>query len=148
MPRSSRSFLFPDVNVWLALTYEGHVHHPAAKQWFEELDVDARLVFCRLSQISLLRLLTTQAVMGDEVMTQAKAWRCYDRWLEDSRVILLDEPPIIEQAFRSLSQQTRPSPKDWADAYLAAFASASGMRLVTFDQALLGKVNGALILKA
>ena len=27
MRRSTKSSLFPDVNVWLALTYKGHVHH-------------------------------------------------------------------------------------------------------------------------
>src|SRR5713226_4632054 len=30
MPASTRLFLFPDVNVWVALTYEGHVHHRIA----------------------------------------------------------------------------------------------------------------------
>jgi len=26
-----------DVNFWLALTFESHVHHACAKQWFEPL---------------------------------------------------------------------------------------------------------------
>jgi predicted nucleic acid-binding protein len=25
--------LLPDVNVWLALTFDSHVHHPVAKSW-------------------------------------------------------------------------------------------------------------------
>ena len=82
MPRFLRSFLFPDVNVWTALTYGEHVHHPIAKVWFEQLDMEARVCFCRVTQLSLLRLLTTEAVMGtDEVMTQGQAWQAYDRWL-------------------------------------------------------------------
>lgn len=93
MPRSSRSFLFPDVNVWIALTYGGHEDHSIARTWFEALDMDARVCFCRFTQISLLRLLTTSAVMGtDEVMTQVQAWSAYDRWKQDGRVLFLEEP--------------------------------------------------------
>gem|GEM_PF-2467722 len=29
--------LLPDVNVWLALTFDSHAHHPAAKLWFDNL---------------------------------------------------------------------------------------------------------------
>jgi uncharacterized protein len=60
--------------------------------WFETLTPDVSLVFCRLTQLGLLRLLTTAAVMGDEVMTQPQAWGAYDRWHRDPRVELVDEP--------------------------------------------------------
>ena len=79
MPGSTTS-LFPDINVWVALTYEGHAHHRTAASWFATLKPDMSLVFCRLTQLGLLRLLTTDAVMGDEVMTQPQAWAAYDRW--------------------------------------------------------------------
>ena len=39
------------------------------------------------------------------------------------------------------------SPKAWADAYLAAFADAAQLTLVTFDRGFRGKV-GSLILLA
>jgi len=139
MQKSSSSFLFPNINVWLALSYERHVHYPVARKWFEQLDENSRLCFCRFTQIGLLRLLTTGALMDVDVLSQADAWRVYDRWLEDDRILLIDEPPLLEASFRALSQQKRPSPKDWADAYLAAFAAVAGMRLVTFDQAFRGK---------
>ena len=54
MPPSTTS-LFPDINVWVALTYEGHVHHAIAAEWFRTLPPDATLVFCRFTQIGLLR---------------------------------------------------------------------------------------------
>ncbi|MGH9447510.1 MAG: TA system VapC family ribonuclease toxin [Terriglobia bacterium] len=145
MPASTRSFLFPDVNVWLALSYERHVHHGAAKRWFEPLDDGARLFFCRITQLGLLRLLTTEAVMGsDEVMSQGAAWQAYDRWLQDGRVSFLPEPPELEEAFRAMSRLRRPAPKDWADSYLAAFALVSDLTLVTFDQALHRKARQAI----
>jgi toxin-antitoxin system PIN domain toxin len=149
MPRSPRSFLFPDVNVWIALTYAGHVHHKKAGAWFEAGAEDDRLCFCRFTQLSLLRLLTTRAVMGDdEVMNKAQAWQAYDRWMGDSRVLLLDEPANLEGRFRELSSRRRPDPKTWADAYLLAFASVAGLRLVTFDQGLEENTGGILVLKA
>ena len=92
MPRYTRSSLFPDVNVWIALTYERHAHHLAARNWFQALERDTRLFFCRFTQIGFLRLLTNEAVMGrDEVMGQAQAWEVYDRWIEDARVLFIDE---------------------------------------------------------
>ena len=149
MPRFLKSFLFPDVNVWVALTYGGHEHHDSARTWFEELDMDARVCFCRFTQISLLRLLTTSAVMGtDEVMTQVQAWEAYDQWKQDDRILFLEEPPNVETDFRGLSRQLHPHPKNWADAYLAAFAAVSGMQLVTFDRARQSKVENVLILRA
>jgi toxin-antitoxin system PIN domain toxin len=148
MPRFSRSFLFPDVNVWIALTYGGHIHHSVAKSWFEGLDMEARVCFCRFTQLSLLRLLTTQAVMGsDEVMTQRQAWDAYDRWLTDGRVVFLDEPRMVDAAFRSLSDQGYPNPKTWSDSYLAAFAVVSELQLVTFDRGFQGKIKQLLILQ-
>ena len=84
--------------------------------------------------------------MGSEVMSQAEAWCVYDRWLEDTRVVLLDEPPGLEPAFRAPSRRKDPSPKDWADSYLIAFATASGLTLVSFDQGFRGKTRDLLLL--
>ena len=148
MTKSSRSFLFPDVNVWVALTYGAHEHHDVAREWFEALSMECRICFCRFTQLSLLRLLTTEAAMGpDEVMTQIEAWRAYDQWKTDGRVLFLEEPPEIEPTFRSLSRAPRPNSKNWADAYLAAFATVSGMQFVSFDRGFLGKVENLVILR-
>lgn len=148
MTKSSRLFLFPDINVWIALTYDGHVHHVAARSWFEGLAPTARLFFCRLTQLGLLRLLTAAVVMGrDQVKSQQEAWKAYDRWLEDERVELLDEPGGIEIHFRALTRSPHASPKDWADSYLAAFAMASRLTVVTFDQAFRNKAKDLLLLE-
>jgi uncharacterized protein len=146
-----RSYLFPDVNVWVALTHEGHIHHRVARRWFESLSRDASLFFCRVTQLGLLRLLTTEAAMGKtEVLSQAAAWAAYDRWLEDDRISFLAEPQSpteLDQAFREFSRLRRPSPKDWADSYLAAFAAIFDLTLVTFDRALRSKARRAVIPK-
>jgi uncharacterized protein len=146
MPSSTTS-LFPDINVWVALTYEGHVHHTTAAAWFAQLPLDVTLAFCRFTQLGLLRLLTTAAVMGDEVMTQPEAWAAYDRWLQDPRVTLVDEPAEIEMPFRALTRRRQPATKDWADSFLAAFATVGQLTLVTFDRGLQVKAKPAILLR-
>ena len=146
MPESTTSFLFPDINVWIALTYQGHIHHARAASWFSTLPLDSRLFFCRFTQLGFLRLLTAEAVMADEAMNQPQAWHNYDRWLQDDRVACLDEPPGLERIFRNLTRLRRPATKDWADSYLCAFASASQLTLVTFDRSLSRRASNSRLL--
>ncbi len=149
MPRSTKSFLFPDINVWIALTYEGHVHHFAARDWFDAVGSSSRLFFCRFTQLGFLRLLTAEAVMGrTDVLTQEQAWEAFDRWLQDERVGFLEEPAGLETPFRELTRSRRSSTKDWADSYLAAFAHSAQLTLVTFDQAFRSKTGHLVLLKA
>lgn len=86
--------------------------------------------------------------MGDDgVMNQAEAWRVYDSWIEVGSAVFLEEPPGIETSFRTFSRQAHPSPKDWADSYLAAFASVAGVRLVSFDQAFASRIERSIIVR-
>lgn len=147
MPKSTNSLVFPDINVWLALVYQRHVHHSVANLWFQNLQDDFHPCFCRFTQMGLLRLLTTSAVMGeDEVLTQLQAWRVYDACVADGRTLFLEESPTLEVRFRAFTQEERASPKDWADSYLLAFASEAGLTLVTFDRALQKKSKEAVLL--
>jgi uncharacterized protein len=147
MPRSTKSFLFPDVNVWIALTYRGHVHHQPARAWLDSLFDDTDLCFCRLTQLGFLRLLTTSAVMGAKVFSQSSAWDVYDEWLKNGHARFVEEPAPIERIFRALSSSQQPAAKDWADSYVSAFAQVSGLRLVTFDRGLHLRTSGSLLLK-
>jgi toxin-antitoxin system PIN domain toxin len=128
---------FPDVNLWLALAYRGHQHHPTASAWFEQVGTE-EAVFCRFTQLAFLRLLTHPAVMRDEVKTQQEAWEAYDRLASDARVTFYSEadPQGVEAALRALTAPSRFAHQQWPDAYVAAFASAFRLTLVTFDKAL------------
>lgn len=128
----------PDLNVWLALTVEKHAHSPEAWGWFASLSSNARVVFCRQTQMGLLRLLTKKAVMGQEVLTVDGALGAYERWLEDPRVSFAGESPECGEAFQSALRSKSSDPEsNWiADAYLFAFAASHGARLVTFDRTL------------
>jgi toxin-antitoxin system PIN domain toxin len=148
MTESTKLFLFPDINVWVALTYDRHAHHSTALDWFENLPPIARLFFSRLTQLGLLRLLSAAAVMGpDQARSQQEAWKAYDQWLQDERIEFLEEPGGLEAQFRALTRSPLASPKDWADSYLLAFASAADLRLVTFDKALRQKATNVLLLQ-
>jgi uncharacterized protein len=129
----------------LALSFEGHAHHTSARAWFDGVE-NARIFFCRHTQLGLLRLLSLDAVMCDEAMSQEEAWESYDALLEDDRIDFIEEPLELEQIFRGMSQLQRPAPKDWADSYLAAFSITAQLTLVTFDRTLRGKVKSGLLL--
>jgi uncharacterized protein len=148
MTEFSRSFLFPDINVWVALSYDRHIHHLTARRWFDQLAPMARLFFCRLTQLGLLRLLSSAAVMGPDLAKgQQEAWNAYDSWLQDDRIEFLEEPAGLDAEFRALTRSPQASPKEWADSYLLAFASAADLRLVTFDHALRQKGKNVLLLQ-
>jgi toxin-antitoxin system PIN domain toxin len=143
-----KSSLFPDVNVWLALTHNRHVHHALAADWFQSLS-DEPIFFCRFTQLGLLRLLTNQQVMGLDVMSQRAAWRANLRWYEDQRIEFHREPESadFERLFQEFSAKPHPSTKLWADAYLAAFAKSAGLTIVTFDKTFLAMagINAKLL---
>ncbi len=140
------SSIFPDVNVWLALNHDIHDHHAAAMRWFDSQDESAGFVFCRQTQMGLFRLMTAEAILGRDVLTQRQCWAIYDRWIEPGKAILAAEPAGLEAGLRLRASADSPSPKAWTDAYLAAFAEAAGLTLVTFDRVLAGKVKGAVLL--
>ena len=137
---------FLDANVWLALIWDRHEHAEIARSWFER-SVDGRFLFCRFTQLTVLRLLTTAAVMGNDVQTMQGAWEIWDKIASDEQVEFLPEPDDLEARFRKHSRLASASPKVWADAYLLAFAQACGITLVTFDQALGRRSADGLVIR-
>ena len=134
---------FLDANVWLALLWSRHVHSEKARLWFEQAG-EEQFFFCRFTQLTVLRLLTTEKILGTDAKTMSEAWRLWDQIWADSRIAFLAEPDGLEQEFRTRSRLPSRSPKVWADAYLLAFASVAGLKLVTFDRGL--KLRGAEVL--
>lgn len=128
---------FPDVNVWLALSYLGHEHHLAAASWFDGLHSEIAY-FCRVTQLSFLRLITHPNVMGEDTKSQSEAWRTYGTFLSDERISFCLEPDAeqLGSILRRLTAGQHASSKQWPDAYLSAFAQTADMILVTFDRAL------------
>jgi len=122
----------PDVNVWIALAAEGHIHHVSARAWFAE-QPDASVAFCRITQMGLLRLLTNPNVMGRAPRTIGQAWDVFAQLRRDRRLLFIAEPEGVESAWRGLMTQPGVGPSSWTDAYLAAFARTHSCLLATFD---------------
>ena len=122
-----------DANVWLALAFSDHQHHVKAKEWFDA-QADASCAFCRITQMALLRHMTNSKIMGAFVQTQQDAWKNYDKFANDPRVVFLTESLALESAFRASTQATSPSHALWTDGYLAAFALTTQAQLVTLEQ--------------
>jgi toxin-antitoxin system PIN domain toxin len=122
-----------DVNLLLAICYDGHVHHPQALDWLEQQD-DFGVILCRNTQLGLLRLLSNPAVMHLDVQTPPQAWEVYDLLVRDTRFEMMAEPNKLDDFLRQYTMSSQASPKIWQDAYLAAFARAARLRLATFDQ--------------
>ena len=76
----------------------------------------------------------------------SQAWDLWDKVWADDRIAFLPEPDGLEKEFRKLSRLSSRSPKVWADAYLLAFASIAGVKLVTFDRALESRGGDVFVL--
>jgi uncharacterized protein len=123
-----------DVGVWLAAVWGRHAHYPVASDWFNRQADD--LVFCRVTQMGLLRLLSNPAIMGGDAVDRSHAWRLFDQLWSDERVLWVDEPDELDAVWRAISARDDTSHKLWTDDYLAAFAQASDLTLATLDRKL------------
>ncbi len=131
MTSNVTSALF-DVNVWVALVLQHHNHHHAANQALPKLPAP---IVCRVTQSSLLRMLTNASVMGANVCTPAKAWSDFEKMMRDTAATFHVEPAGLEGQWKTYMQAGHAvSANAWSDAYLAAFALCAGVQMVTFDR--------------
>ena len=113
------------------------MHSDAAWAWFSRDEHDS-FFFCRFTQLGLLRLLATSAIMGKDVRTIGEAWMVCDRWLGDSRIGIRQESFELDAAFRTATRSVSrlSSPKALGDCYLLAVSEITSATLVTFDRGL------------
>jgi len=123
----------PDVNLLLALVAAGHIHHSAARHWFESRESHSVAV-CRVTQMGLLRLLTNPRVLPSGTCSIEKAWNIVDEVLDDGRVFFESEPPGLDERWIEMMKHRSAGPGSWTDAYLAAFARQRDFEMVTFDR--------------
>lgn len=120
-----------DVNVWLALAIEEHPHHqPAAAYWSR---AEETRFFCRVSAMSLVRLLTHPKLMANKPLTLARAWALYQAFAALEGVAMVGEPEALDIELAALITPQLPA-RLFTDAYFAALAQKAGLRLVTFDR--------------
>jgi len=126
-----------DTNVFIALLLEGHPRHKECAAWFETVPQAGEVVMCRPVQLSVLRLLTTTAVLerlNRPPLTNAQAWAVIEATIADERIRHdVDEPPGLDALWSKFALRKTASPKLWMDGFLAAWASASKWILVSTD---------------
>lgn len=126
-----------DTNVWLAALFTTHPFHAQAQQALQNASASAPAVWCRATEQSFLRLATTPALLtayGAQGMNNRDALHALDALQALPQVSTLDEAPGTLALWRQLAARDTASPKVWMDAYLAAFAVAGGLRMVTLDR--------------
>lgn len=134
----------PDVNVWLALLNAQHPHHARARTYWEQ-NAAPRTAFCRVTMLGLLRLSTSKLVMGDTPYSTEQAWLAYQTVASLPEVFFAVEPLGIEVVMQQFTAHAQFKQTDWTDAYLAAFAQSTQLRMVTFDKGFKRFAGGALL---
>lgn len=121
----------PDINVWLALVDENHMHHAAALDYWNQARAD-QVRFCRITMLGFMRLSAQPRVLS-RTLTNPEAWDVYQRYLATPNLGFLAEPGNLETHLLALTKETSLPNRYWTDAYLAALTLATNARLVSFD---------------
>lgn len=128
-----------DTNVWLALALEEHPGHRPAHAWLKQRTAaPGALLFCRATEQSLLRLLSTTKILnaiGSQALNNQQAIEALEEIQRHPDVATQAEPASIRATWLDLASRPTASPKLWMDAYLAAFAITASLQMVSFDQA-------------
>jgi len=127
-----------DVNVWLALADENHVHHVRARRYWET-ESAAQIAFTRITMLGFVRLLTNRVVMNDRPFTVSAAWDAYRAFRALPEIVWVAEidedaraaDDLLDTWLNTVTVNSMHS--HWADAHLASIAAFTGCRLVSFD---------------
>ena len=125
-----------DTNIWLASVFATHPGHAVALQAVQAASPAEPLLFCRTTEQSFLRLITTPALLrayGAVGLSNREALLALKALQAWPTVRLADEPPGTVARWHALAARDTASPQLWMDAYLAAFALTGGLGLVTLD---------------
>lgn len=122
-----------DVNVLIALTWPTHVHHAAARHWFDAKAADGWAT-CPITQVGFVRVSSNPKIIRDAVSPR-EAVTMLERlvrlpghafWPDEFEITC--EGPFASLAFVGHRQTT--------DAYLLALAQRRGGKLATLDKGI------------
>ena len=121
-----------DVNVWLPLAWDGHAASTVARDWLNSHK--GCLIFCRITQLALLRYLTNPNILGADCLSNRDAAVLIEALVQQPNVTVAAEPPDLAEFFPRLGETRNSNRNLWTDAYLAAFAIGGAFELVTSDR--------------
>ena len=126
-----------DVNVLIALAWPNHIHHVAAREWFEERRRDGWAT-CSLTEAGFVRVSCTPSVVQHSVtpldaiavLKQLMRLESHHFWSLDRSIVEL--PQTVGARIQGYRQIT--------DAILLAAAMEHGGQLATLDTGLYGLI--------
>jgi len=125
-----------DANVWVAAVFLTHPFHREAQQALRGATSSDPAVFCRSTQQSFLRLISTATLLkiyGAEGLTNRDTVVALNALLALPQIVERAESAGVADLWLRLAARDTASPKVWMDAYLVAFAITGDLRLVTLD---------------
>jgi len=126
-----------DTSVWVAAFFEEHEFFSQANAFIKSRTAAEPALFCRATEQSWLRLVTTPSLHGlykAPTLTNRDAVDILSNWQSQHRVGCLHaEPEGIRALWLELAAVPSASPRLWMDAYLAAFAISAGLPFATLD---------------
>jgi toxin-antitoxin system PIN domain toxin len=131
------AFLF-DSNVWVGLTFQSHPLHTSASGAFAGATPDRRAYFCRSTQQSFLRLVSSANIARQYAVppiSNREAFALLQGLMQRPNVGFMEEPKDLLPSWKAYGDLTTSSPQRWMDAYLAAFAVKAGLEFVSGDDA-------------
>ena len=123
----------PDVNVLVALVWESHMHHAAARQWFGSRGADS-FATCSVTQAGFVRVSSNPRALpeaisvGDAAANLAALTRRTDHVFLADHHGFIDNPHIEYMRIVGYRQVT--------DAVILGVARQHDARVVTFDAGL------------
>ena len=129
----SSSADLPDLNVWLALATPDHIHHQQAVAYWEEQATE-QVLFCTVTALGLVRLVSQPKVMGSAVKSAQGASALLQAFCQQPGVRMATPAGDGWDVFHQLMGKEDLPARLCTDAYLAALAISNGWHLVSFDR--------------
>lgn len=123
----------PDLNMWLALAATQHPHHAQALTYWEQ-QASGQVLFCTVTALGLVRLLSQPKLMGASVLGSAEASALLQAFCRQPGVAMAAPEHDGWDLFHTLLSSAELPARLQTDAYLAALVIANGWRLVSFDR--------------
>jgi hypothetical protein len=92
------------------------------------------IAFNAVTMMGLVRLFATAPLYEGRRLDPTSAWAVFQSWMHQPETIYLPEPAGCRDTLDELVRAGHVLSKEWTDAYLAAFATAGRLRLVTLDR--------------
>ena len=121
----------PDVNVLVALLWEAHLHHAAARRWFASIDEFAT---CSTTQTGFVRVSANPAVFRDAITVREAVAALAVVTARPTHRFLTDDVGFVDYA--GVPHDRLVGYRQVTDAHLVGLARRHGAVVVTFDSGL------------